>query len=124
MGGPPPGGMRGGPPSPAMQLQQLTQELSLTDAQQAAVLPILTDRQTKMEALRKDGNSGATREAQMQQMRVILDASNAQIRALLTEQQAAIFDKMQPQGPAGGGQQVPTGTAPGSDSSGQPPDPR
>ena len=128
-GGPPPGyggpqgGVRSGPPTPQAELQRMTLQLTLTEAQQAAILPILLDRQAKMQALRKDGTSATTQEADMQQRRVILDATNAQIRALLTETQAAMFDKMQPRGPMGGGQQVPGGAGT-PDTTGQPPDPK
>lgn len=85
----------------------MTQLLTLTDAQQAAVLPILQRRQAQLAALRAQGTSETTRMASMLQARVVFDSTNAEIRQMLTPAQQAIFDKMQPPPPPGGGQHVP-----------------
>ena len=91
-----------GPPSPAQELARLTHALGLTNAQQAAILPILTKRQQEMEALRAGGTSP---EAGREQMHAIMESCKASIRAQLTEAQQQIFDAMRPpqrRGPGSG----------------------
>ena len=93
-GGPPPGG--GGPPTPARELARLTKTLTLTEAQQAAILPILEKRHTEMEALR---SSGAESSASREQMHAIMDSTNTAIKAQLTEAQVKSYDAMRPPRP-------------------------
>ena len=91
-----PGPPRGGPPTAAGELARLTRVLSLTDEQKAAILPILEAKHTKIDALMK---SSTDRVAIGQQMHTITNASNAELRALLTETQQKIFDSMRPPRP-------------------------
>lgn len=100
-----------GPPSPAQELQHLTQRLGLTTEQQASILPILQKRQEQMEALRQ---GGAPQAGEREQMRAIMEQSRTSIRALLTAAQQEIFDQMRR--PGGGG-----GEGPGSPGTGEPP---
>ena len=103
-GGPPPnggGGPHGTPPTPAQELDRLSQALTLTDAQKSAILPILEKRQAAMQQLI---SSSTDRSALREQMDAIRTSSNAEIRAQLTETQQPIFDKMEARrGPGGGG---------------------
>lgn len=95
--GPPPGG----PPTAVQELGRLDQALTLTEAQKTAILPILEKRHGDMEALR---HGSADRDASRQQMRTLMEASNQQIRALLTEPQRELFDGMRgPRRPRPGG---------------------
>lgn len=74
----------------------MTTALTLTEAQQTAILPILEKRHVEMEALRSSGGqSAATRE----QMHTIMDATNEAIKAQLTEAQVKIYDAMRPPRP-------------------------
>lgn len=99
-GGPPANGARppGSPPTAAQELQRITKELSLSEEQQTEVLPILTKRHTEIDALMQ---SNTDRAAMGPQMRAIMDATNKQIRALLTEAQQKLFDNMRPPRPPG-----------------------
>ncbi len=109
--GPPQGERPHGPPSPAQELQHLTQALGLTTAQQASILPILQKRQEQMEALRQ---SGPPQAGGREQMRSVMEQSRASIRAVLTEPQQGIFDQMRRPGRGGGeGRGDPGDTAPG-----------
>jgi len=92
----PGGGQRGGPPTAAQELAHLQKQLTLTDDQSAAILPILEKRHTDIDALMQSGDDRSTIGTQM---RTIIDTSNKEIRALLTEAQQKIFDAMRPPKP-------------------------
>jgi Spy/CpxP family protein refolding chaperone len=86
----------------AAQLQALTTQLSLTDAQQASVKQIFADRDAKMSAL--FSNQSLSQDDRRSQMMAMRTDSNSKIRALLTPDQQTKFDAMPPQmGPRGGG---------------------
>ena len=91
-GGPP----HGGPPSPAQELQRLAATLQLSDAQKTEILPILEKRHAAMEALM---HSGSDRSTTGQEIHQLMDSTNQEIRALLTEEQQKIFDNMRPPRP-------------------------
>jgi hypothetical protein len=66
--------------------EMLTEKLKLNDTQKTQLDTIMKEQQTKMEALR----------TQMQeQMKALRDENNSKITALLTPEQATIFQKMQ-----------------------------
>ena len=106
-----PPGMRGGPT-----LDQLTQQLSLTDDQKAKVKIVLDARDQKLKDLRADTTlSPEDRRAQMQAIRQDV---TAQLKAILTPEQFAKYQKMTPMGrgprngPPPGGNPPPAGTPP------------
>jgi Spy/CpxP family protein refolding chaperone len=103
--------MRGGPT-----LDQLTQQLSLTDDQKAKVKIVLDARDQKLKDLRADTTlSPEDRRAQMQAIRQDV---TAQLKAILTPEQFAKYQKMTPMGrgprngPPPGGNPPPAGTPP------------
>lgn len=104
---PPPAGGQGQMahhmPSVDDQLAHLSSKLSLTDDQKPQVKTILQDQQDQMSAL-MSSNSGS-RQDMHAKMRDIHEKSNAKIRAILTDDQKAKFDKMQSErrGRMGGG---------------------
>ena len=104
-----PPGMRGGP-----NLDQLAQQLDLTDDQKAKVKPILEARDQKMRDLR--GDTSLSPEDRRTKMQAIREETTAQLKAVLTPEQ---FDKWQktaqrgrPGGPPPGGNPPPAGTPP------------
>ena len=141
--GPPPGEMQDGPqqgPGVDRQLKHLTKLLTLTSDQQAQVKVILTDQQQQIKALFDQARSSSgvsssdtggptpeTMTAQRTQMRLIRDAANSKIAAVLTDEQKAKFtawldqqkkreaqqgDDMPPPPPDGGGGPPPDGGGP------------
>jgi len=106
-GGRPPGG----PPTAAQELQRLTQALTLTEAQQEAILPILEKRGAAMQALMQNGEG---REANQAAMQTIFATSDSEIRALLTEAQVTIYNAMHSSKPPGGGEPPSGGPPQGS----------
>jgi hypothetical protein len=98
--------MRGGPT-----LDQLTQQLSLTDDQKAKVKIVLDARDQKLKDLRADTTlSPEDRRAQMQAIRQDV---TAQLKAILTPEQFAKYQKMTPIGwqPAASWYSAPRGSA-------------
>ncbi len=96
--GPRPSGMRGGPT-----LEQLTQQLSLTDEQKPKVKAILESRDKKMADVRD-----LAPEDRRPKMQSIREETTAQLKAVLTPEQFDKFQKMSPRGhrpgpPPGGG---------------------
>ena len=73
-------------------LKMLTEKLDLTADQQAKVKAILDDSRKQMQAARKD-DATAKAEKQEKGMEIMVNA-NKQIRAVLTPEQQAKFDKM------------------------------
>jgi periplasmic protein CpxP/Spy len=80
-------------PSVDDQLDHLSSKLNLTDAQKPQVKTVLQDQQDQMAKL-MSSNSGS-HEDMHAKMRDIHEKSNAKIRAILTDDQKAQFDKMQ-----------------------------
>lgn len=99
---PPAGGPHRGGRGPEHELQELTRALSLTTDQQTQVKGLLTERQQKMEALRRpaaDSGAEATApatatpagQARHAQMEAIRTDTDNKITALLTEEQKTKF---------------------------------
>lgn len=77
-----------------MELQQLTQALSLTDVQQAQVKTLLEQRRAKIQALRSGGG-----QPDWDQVQAIRKDTNAKIMALLTDdQKVKLVDWLQQRG--------------------------
>ena len=106
-----PPGMRG-----ALTLDQLAQQLNLTDDQKAKVKPILEARDQKMRELR--GDTSLTREDRSAKMKALRDDMTTQMKAVLTPEQFDKWQKMPPagrdrrNGPPPGGNPPPAGTPP------------
>jgi Spy/CpxP family protein refolding chaperone len=92
-GGGEPGGRR--VPSVDEQLDHLSQKLNLTDAQKPQIKTILQDQRDRMKQV-MDSSTGP-REENRSKMREIHEAAADKIRAVLTDEQKAKFDKMQDQ---------------------------
>ena len=95
-GGPPPGETSAAGrhmPSVEEQLENMSHRLSLTEAQKPQVKTILQDQRDQMKQV-MDNSSGSTDENRAK-MREIHEKSAARIRAVLTAEQKAKFDKMQ-----------------------------
>jgi periplasmic protein CpxP/Spy len=110
-GGPPqgqrPGGgmMRGGP-----NLDQMAQQLNLTDDQKAKVKTILENRDKKMAEFR--GDNSASQEDRRAKMQALREETSTQMKAVLTPEQ---FEKWQQMSPRGRRQGGPAGGPPGSE---------
>ena len=75
-------GPGGQPPTTEQRLERMTQQLNLTEAQQAQIKPILENESTQMQALRADTSlSQDDRRAKMMQIR---QESASQIKPILT----------------------------------------
>jgi Spy/CpxP family protein refolding chaperone len=75
----------------ADRFKQMAEKLELTDDQKAKMAPIREEEMTKLKALRDD--TSIERPAKMGKYREILEASNTKIKAILTPDQSAKFDK-------------------------------
>lgn len=96
MGKPHRGGPKGDPAA------RLAAALQLTEDQQAQVKAVFEDMHSAMKAL-MEGES-LSREDRMAKMKELRDASDTQIRALLTAEQQTAFDELRKQrGPGGEG---------------------
>ena len=114
-GAPPAGqhapGMRGGP-----NIDRLTQQLELTEAQKPKVLAILEAQREKMSALRQDNSLPV--EDRRTKMKALRDDMATQMKAVLTPEQFEKWQKMPPvgrdrrNGPPQGGNPPPAGTPP------------
>ena len=95
--GPRPGGMMRGGPS----LDQLAQQLNLTDDQKTKVKSILDAQQQKIRDLRTDTSvAPENRRAKVQSIR---EETSTQMKAALTPEQFEKWQKMGPRGPRPGG---------------------
>jgi protein CpxP len=94
---PPQGGQGMGGRNPAemeqRRLDMMTRQLSLSPDQVTQVKAIMDSQSQQMTALRDGG--GPPTGAQREQMMAIRQASNAKIRALLTDDQKTKFDAME-----------------------------
>jgi protein CpxP len=96
MQGPPPGGGgRGMMMDPGQRASMLKDRLGLSDAQTTQVKSILTDSQTKMQALRS--NSSLSQDDRRSQMMSIRKDENDKIEGVLTPDQKTKYDAMQQQ---------------------------
>lgn len=104
-----PPGMRGGPT-----LEQLTQQLNLTDDQKTKVKPILEARDKKIADLRAD--TSLSQEDRWAKMQAIRQDTSTQLKAILTTEQFEKYQQMtqrrRPGGPPPGGNPPPAGTPP------------
>ena len=82
------GGMRKSPEDRAKDLQT---QLKLTDDQTAKVTAIYKEQAVKMDSVRTAANGD--RDAMRSAMRPMMEATNAKIKAILTAEQAAAYDK-------------------------------
>ena len=89
----PGGGHHGMMMSPDQQLQRMTKQLNLTDAQQQKIKPILEQQHQQMESLNQD--SSMSQQDHMSKMRDIHQSTHAQIKAVLTPDQQAKWEQMQ-----------------------------
>ena len=93
-GGPGDGpGHRRGMPSADDQVKNLTEQLSLTDDQQARAKTILEDTHSQMQKLRQDDSM--SREDKMAKMQSLHETASGKIREILTADQQKKFDDMQ-----------------------------
>ena len=95
---PPMGGHHGGPgrgmhATPDQRLARLSKELNLTDDQKAKVKPILEDEDAKVKALWQDSSTDP--QDKRGKFMALHQASNDQIKALLTDDQQKKFADMQ-----------------------------
>lgn len=80
------------PVDPNRQVKMLSKRLNLTADQQNQILPILTNRQQQVAALRADNTVSA--QDRRAKMRAIREDSDTQIRALLNDNQKQAYDQM------------------------------
>ena len=80
-------------PSVDKQVKHLTKALKLSDEQQAKVRSSLEDQHKQMEQIRSD--SSLSRNDRISKMKGIRDSTNAQIKAVLNDDQQKKFDEMQ-----------------------------
>lgn len=100
---PPAGGMRGRPNA-----EQIAKDLSLTDEQKTKVKAALEEQQTKMKALRADNSLSA--EDKKTKMKELRDANQAKMKEILTPEQFAKWQKLQPARKGGPGAKAAAGT--------------
>ena len=107
---------RGGPPDMDAVMAELTQELELSSEQAGAIRELLEAQNTESRKLMEEARaSGRGREAMAgmrERMTEIREATNAEVRKVLTEEQAARYEALQaermerrrrgPGGPPGG----------------------
>jgi hypothetical protein len=82
-------------PDPQRQTARLSRKLQLTPEQAARIEPILQSRQQQMQQLRAD-NTLAPRDRRAK-MRSIMQDSNTQLQAVLTDSQKQQYQQMQQQ---------------------------
>ena len=80
-----------GPPSPEDQIAALKTSLSLTDAQVAKVTPIYMSQAKSRDSLFQAANGDF--QSAIPKMMTMMTAGNAKVKAILTPEQAAIFQK-------------------------------
>ena len=98
---PGPAGPMGGPmrgPGGLPRLQQLANQLGLTDAQKTQIKGILDNARTQLQALRS--NMNITKQQEMDQTKQIVDQTKASIQALLTPAQQATAEQLKQQAQA------------------------
>ena len=79
--------------SPEEQAKGLQTQLKLTDDQTAKITAIYQTQAKSMDSVRTASNGD--RQAMMQAMRPMREATTAKVKALLTAEQVTAFDKMQ-----------------------------
>lgn len=89
-GAPDGGGHRRGMPNAEEQVKHLTEQLNLTDDQQAKAKVILDDTHAQMQKMMQDGSM--SREDRMAKMRDLHETANGKLRDILTDDQKKKFD--------------------------------
>lgn len=77
--------------TPEEQAKNLQTEYKLTDDQTAKVLAVYTTQAKTRDSIRTAANGD--RQAMMQAMRPVMEATNAKLKAILTPEQYAAFEK-------------------------------
>jgi protein CpxP len=104
---PPPMGQPGGPGGRGMRpptIEQISEQLALTEDQKPKVKVALDDQQKKMKDLRAD--TSLSQEDRRTKMKTIRDDSTAKMKEILTPEQFTKYQKMMPAGrnrPGGAG---------------------
>ncbi|MBE7538054.1 MAG: Spy/CpxP family protein refolding chaperone [Opitutaceae bacterium] len=80
----------------ADRLSHLSKELSLTDAQKVQVKEIVTEQAAAMKALADD--TSLSKQDRRTKLMGLMRSTNGKIRAVLTPEQQATFDKMSQEG--------------------------
>ncbi len=80
------------PPSPQQVVDRMGTRLNLTDDQKQQLLPIVTDRQQKLQALR--GDSSLRRRQKRHEFKSIMEDSDKKITAVLNDQQKEQYAQM------------------------------
>ena len=75
-----------------MQIEKIKTTLTLTDEQTTKLTAIMAATALQTDSLRK-ANQGGDRAAMMEKMKPYSDARNAKIEAILTADQAKVFDE-------------------------------
>jgi periplasmic protein CpxP/Spy len=89
-----PGAASAAPPhSPTEIVAMLGKRLSLTDEQKSQILPIITERQQKIQAVRNDPSLPP--QQRMSQVQSIMKDSDAKINALLTPEQQQAYSQVE-----------------------------
>jgi protein CpxP len=94
----PGGGKRG--PSVEARMEQMTEQLKLTDEQKPKVKAVLEDSQKQRGELR--GDSNLSREDRQEKMRGIMDKESKKLKEILTADQYSKYEKMREQMRPGG----------------------
>jgi protein CpxP len=97
--GPPPGEepmpqQRSPQEAAARELKQLSKKLKLTNDQKSQIRPILEDQQARISALFQGQPGGPSSEDTMSKIKEIREVASGRIRALLTDEQKAEYDKI------------------------------
>jgi Spy/CpxP family protein refolding chaperone len=96
-GAPPQGGPQGGGPGGGMRgrgMQMLFEGITLTDAQQKQVQDIGAKYRAQMQEMMPNGMGGGPRDPSMRaKMDDLRKKQQAEVRAILTAQQQAVYDK-------------------------------
>jgi periplasmic protein CpxP/Spy len=79
--------------SPTEVVEMLGKRLSLSDEQKSQILPIITERQQKIQALRNDASLPP--QQRMNQVQSIMKDSDAKINALLTPEQQQGYSQIE-----------------------------
>jgi len=87
--------------TPQERVDKMAKELGLTDEQKAKVLDVFTQQQKDMPKPPAEGTFD--REAMREQRMKMRQEQNAKLKAILTEEQYAKFEKMMPAGRGPGG---------------------
>ncbi|PWK78287.1 hypothetical protein LX99_02127 [Mucilaginibacter oryzae] len=77
--------------SPEERAKDLQTQFKLTDDQTAKITAVYKEQVTKMDSVRTAANGD--RDAMRSAMRPMMEATNAKIKAILTPEQAAAYDK-------------------------------